>query len=311
MARGPAGDITPVRALLRARFAMDAADVEPLAGGEFSRAFAFTAGGRAYVLRLSAYPHAAESFAKDEWAGRHFAGPALPIPRVVAIGQDGGDHFAISERAIGRRLEEASPAERAATLPALLDTLDAIGRADVRASRGYGTWDESGDGTAASWRDFLAAVIEDRDEGFYRGWHALFRDSFLEREVFEAAYRRMLRLVPYCPEGRALVHGDLHYDNILAEGGRVTAIIDWGNALYGDPLYDVAWFGRPTAWGPPLIDPATLRARYGAMPRYRERVTCYEYFLGLDDLRFYARTGRRGQYEEMRAHLLARDDGAG
>ena len=106
MALKPEADATRVRALLREQFAGEVADVLPLPGGAFSRAFAFTAGGRGYVVRLSAAPQAAESFAKDDYAWWHFASPALPIPRVLATGPTAGGHFAISERVPGRTLEE-------------------------------------------------------------------------------------------------------------------------------------------------------------------------------------------------------------
>ncbi|CAA9560913.1 MAG: hypothetical protein AVDCRST_MAG88-1493 [uncultured Thermomicrobiales bacterium] len=237
------GDVARVRALLREQFAGEVTDVRPLAAGEFSRAFAFDAGGRAYVVRLSAFGDAAEAFAKDDYAWRHFAAPALPVPRVVATGRNGDDQFAISERVAGERLESLPLATRRALLPAALDAVDAIGRADVGASRGYGPWGGDGHGAHRSWRDFLVAIIENSGEGFYRDWHALFQDSFLERDVYEAVYRRLLRLVVHCPEDRALIHCDLHFDNILTDGRRITGVIDWANASYGDPLYDVAWLG--------------------------------------------------------------------
>ena len=126
MAFKPEADAEQVRALLREEFAADAEGLLPLPGGAFSRAFAFTAGGRDYVIRLSSAPQTAESFAKDDYAWRHFASPALPIPRVVAIGPAADGHYAISERAPGRTLEELSPDERQPLLPATLVTLDAI-----------------------------------------------------------------------------------------------------------------------------------------------------------------------------------------
>lgn len=293
-----------VRALLREHFAAGVGEIYPLAGGEFSRAFAFEAADGAFVVRVSASPHAAEVYAKDEWAFRHFASPGLPIPRVVARGAGRGLHFAISERAAGDRMETIPPAARQALSPALLDTLDAIAACDVLGSRGYGPWSATGDGETATWRDFLVAVAENRTEGYYQDWHALFRDSFLERDLFDALYRRMLRLAAHCPEERHLLHCDLHFDNILSDGRRITGVIDWGNASYGDPLYDVAWLGRVNALGETFVDPALLDARYGAAPRYRERIACYELALGLDDLRFYAKTDRREQYEAIKAILL-------
>jgi len=40
------------------------------------------------------------------------------------------------------------------------------------------------------------------------------------------------------------VHGDLHPGNILIEGGRLSALIDFGDVTAGDPAYDLAagWF---------------------------------------------------------------------
>lgn len=312
MIPGPEGVAARVRALLREHVAGEVGEVRPLAGGVFSRAFACTAGGRDYVVRLNSAAHAAEGFAKDAYAWRHFAAPALPIPRAIATGATADGHFAISERAAGHTLEDRTPAARRALLPATLDTLDAIGRADVGASRGYGAWGGDGHGQSARWRDFLAAIVEDEDTGYYRGWHALFRDSFLEREVYETVYRWMLRLTEYCPEDRALIHNDYQFENILADGGRITGVIDWANALYGDPLYDVArlgwWSARPGWWHDDGA--ALLRARYGTAPRFIERVACYECHLGLDDLRFYAKTGRRAEYTWARDRLLALVAGA-
>jgi hygromycin-B 4-O-kinase len=301
-------EATRVRAWLRERFAPDAGDVRRLAGGEFSRAFAFTSGGGDYVIRLNAAAHAAEGFAKDDYAWRQFASPALPIPRAVATGRTADECFSISERAAGRTLKAFSPAERRALLPATLDTLDAIGRADVSASRGYGDWGGDGDGRFASWRGYLAAIFDNEAEGYYQDWHALFRESFLEREVYEVVYRRMLRLAERCPEERALIHNDYWYENILADGERITGVIDWANALYGDPLYDVARLSWGSGWPGWWHEDgeALLRARYGAAPGYAERVACYECHFGLDDLRFYAKTGRRAEYQWARDRLLAR-----
>src|SRR5262249_44401792 len=153
------------------------------------------------------------SFAKDEYAARHFASATLPIPIVIARGMNADTHFVISERAAGRTLDALSVAERQAHLPAILDTLDAIARADMRGTGGYGSWDATGTGEATTWHDYLATIIENTDTGFYRDWHALFRDSFLERNVYETIYRQMLRLAAFCPEERALIHNDFHFEN--------------------------------------------------------------------------------------------------
>ncbi|WP_422748464.1 phosphotransferase family protein [Mycobacterium sp. WMMD1722] len=40
----------------------------------------------------------------------------------------------------------------------------------------------------------------------------------------------------------AIVHGDFRLGNLLADGGRITAVIDWEIWSVGDPRVDVGWF---------------------------------------------------------------------
>lgn len=293
--------------LVRRLFDDGVAEVESLTGGVFSRAYGFTSGGRDYVLRLSAAPHAAEAFAKDDYAARRFASRSLPIPQVIRIESSGGMEYAISERAAGKTLSDCSPSERSEALPAVLDALDAIGGTDVGSSRGYGSWGADGNATFASWPDFLAAIADDEPAGFYRHWRRLFRESFLERDVFETVYGTMLSLAMACPDTRGLIHEDFQLENVLIDGNRVSGVIDWANAMYGDPLYDVArlawWSAQPGWW----YDDggAALRARFGAAPRYDTRVACYQCHMGLNDLRYYAKTGQRDAYDFFREQLLA------
>ncbi|HET6296921.1 MAG TPA: aminoglycoside phosphotransferase family protein [Kribbella sp.] len=43
---------------------------------------------------------------------------------------------------------------------------------------------------------------------------------------------------------RALLHGDLHLRHIYASDGSLTGFIDWGDALVGDPLFDLGRLSR-------------------------------------------------------------------
>ncbi len=304
-------DAAWLRALVRERLASAPADVRPLPGGTFSRAFAFTAAGSPYVVRLSTLPRVREGFAKDDYAGRHFAAPGLPIPRLVASGRAGDRFFAISGRAAGRTVAELAPAARLALLPAVLDTLDTLARADVRATQGYGPWDGAGRGRFATWHDFLVGHALGVGEQFSAGVRALGRDPLEEKALCAASYQMILRLTAHCPKERSLLHRDYTFANILTDGRRVTGVIDWAQACYGDPLYDVAWLGWWTAGGASAeraarYDPALVRARYGTTPRYAERIACYAYCLALDGLRFCAETGAREQYARAREQLVAR-----
>ncbi len=291
------------------RFANEPAGVvRPLVGGLFSDALAFEASGREYVLRMSSAPHAAGSFAKDEYAGEHFASEALPVPRVVARGEVDGRQYAISERIAGRTLMECSPGERRALLPALLDTLEALGATDTGVSAGYGDWDGDGAGRYASWQAFLADIDKNHDEGFFADWHRYFDESFLERDIFDRVYERMVELSADVPNMRQVIHNDYQFENVLTDGARITGVIDWANALYGDPLYDVAWLNfisiHPGWWFDDGVE--VLRERFGGAPDFDRRILCYELHIGLDHLRFYANQDRHDDYLICREWLLER-----
>lgn len=44
---------------------------------------------------------------------------------------------------------------------------------------------------------------------------------------------------------QTLIHGDFTIDNVLIHGGRISGMIDWSGAAFGDPRYDVALAIRP------------------------------------------------------------------
>jgi Ser/Thr protein kinase RdoA (MazF antagonist) len=42
----------------------------------------------------------------------------------------------------------------------------------------------------------------------------------------------------------SLCHGDLKPAHVLVDGGRLAGVIDWGDAAFGDPLWDIARFAQ-------------------------------------------------------------------
>lgn len=56
------------------------------------------------------------------------------------------------------------------------------------------------------------------------------------------------------PERSAVVHGDFRPGNVLYEGERITALLDWELAHLGDPVEDIAWAYR-SFWSPERFVP--------------------------------------------------------
>lgn len=189
----------------------------------------------------------------------------------------------------------------------LLQTLDALRDIDLSDRPGFGQVAPAGSGLHPSWEEYLSSLFSDRETGFWEGWTDLFSTSFLERDLFDSVHDRMQRLIPYCQAERAVVHGDFHVGNILADGQSVTGLVDRGNLKYVDPLYDLAVF---QFWTPAVDLEAAHAARQAEPePHRRERLLCYTLCLALDALRFNAKAGPRPSYESVRARVMAMVDG--
>jgi hygromycin-B 4-O-kinase len=276
--------------------------------GEWSRAFAFRHHDRELVVRFSALE---EDFAKDRLAVR-YGSPALPIPRVVELGEGLGGFYAISERLYGEYIDGVDEAQMRSLLPALFAALDAMRLADVSDFTGYGGWDASGNAAFGSWRDFLVwDVAPERTVERLAGWRERMEGSPTGAGPFDAAFARLRQVAEQVPEDRHLIHSDLLHFNVLVQDAQITAVLDWGCGLYGDFLFDVAWFCFWAPWFPAWqrIDfrAETLRhyAEIGlAVPQFEERLLACQLYIGLSGQAYQAFTKRWDDLDATARHTL-------
>jgi aminoglycoside phosphotransferase (APT) family kinase protein len=277
---------------LAARYAGQARDAAELGGGDWSRAFSFRLGGRDLVARFGQY---GADFERDQQA-MALSGPALPVPRVLETGSALGGAYAISERHFGVFLETLDAARWRRLLPALLHGLDVLRDAPALGA--------GGPARTGSWREQLKAGLEDRPGQRVSGWRAVLAGSAELDGLFTAGERTLSGLLAACPELRHVLHRDLLNRNVLVagDGSRLEAVFDWGCYGLGDFLYEVAWFTFWAPWHPGLaaIDfRSAILGHYQAsgleVPRFGERLRCYELHIGLTHLAYCTFTGDPGR----------------
>ena len=282
------------RRFLEARFDGRAQDFALLGLGEWSRAYALRLDGRDVVVRFGPYR---EDFEKDRVMAAYSC-TALPIPEVLEVGAAPRGFYCVSARVPGESLEGLDLPGVKSALPDLLETLEALRAVDIGGTQGFGYWSPNGRGENGSWAEALLAVAD--QGGRIAGW----RDRLevmapgLAR-TFDRGVETLRRLAPKLPDLRHIVHGDI-LGNVLVDEGKLRGVIDWGNAMYGDPLYDIAWLLYWWPWFPAWqdLDLAALLDRHwqthGGPPALAEdRLRCCLIQIGLSHVAYCAFKGRR------------------
>jgi len=282
-------DLEKARLFLGDYFGEAVSDVSLVGEGAWSKAFGFLRDDRNFIIRFGKY---AEDFEKDRYAAT-FTSTYLPIPKVLDVGSAYGGAFAISERHAGLFLERLDAESTVRLTPNLLRLFDALRDVPIDQD-GSSEW-PTNPARHLSWEEWLCTSVEDDDNPRVGGWRGdLAKDAEIE-ELYVRGVKALNSRVKDCPRALHLVHGDLLNRNVLVstDAQRIEAVFDWGRSVYGDYLYDVAWF---TFWGPwheglRALDFRTVFREHTSdvgldVSDYEERLACYELQIGLTHLAY-------------------------
>ncbi len=203
-----------------------------------------------------------------------------------------GSHFdefyAISEFVEGSFLEKLLPPQLEATIPSLFQLFDAFRNVDISSTTGYGGWDKDGKGSHSSWKEYLLDIKNEPRNKETHGWYTALAGSAVGIESFDSLYQQMETLIDTCPEDRQLIHADLLNSNLIVTGNKMKTVIDWQCSMYGDSLYEIAWFLYCRQYFPQfetiqLCQRAIehYQATTGAKINLEERLLCYQIHIGL------------------------------
>ncbi len=278
----------------------DVSDIAFVEGGESSQAFSFKREEQELIIRINA---GSKGFEKDKYVFENFNSPNIPVPKVFDIGKyDDKHHYAISEKASGKLLQNLSDEEYEAIFPELVNVLNAIHKNEIPNVQGFGCWSPDGSMEAKTWKEYIFAVNKYAVGEINKT--NLFETSFLEKDVWNKYYKQMESLTQYCFEEKYLIHGDYGSDNVTAEKSNVTGVFDWESSKYGDFLYDIAWLNF---WGPernPMSFFKNYYTKVRPVKNFTERILCYQLRIGLSSLSFYAFSNQEDKYESIKRKLV-------
>jgi len=282
-------------------------DITLLGEGAWSRCFGFRRGDQALAIRFGNY---VDDFQHDQRAAT-YATPALPIPQVLDLGEAFGGYYVISTRAYGTPLEEVAATTWRTLVPALVAALEALRTADLTATSGWGGWDAAGRAPFTCWTEHLLAVNNDSPDRRTYGWRERLATQPEHAATFAWGYD-LLRQVATDHVPRSLLHCDLINRNVLVQGDSLSGVFDWGCSLYGDHLYELAWFEFWAPWMPQL-DVGYLRAElerhwriigYEPSNKAERLAACYLH-IGLDHLAYNAWRGEWATLAATAAQMRA------
>lgn len=241
------------------------------------------------------------------------SGADIPVPRMAGAFAWAGMTVLVTEKISFPLLEDVPDPEKSRYLPHMLEELQKIHT--IRSA-----WAGALDGTdrGRTWQELLLAK--------YSGWHPFFPwpeiarrpgvDGELVRGCVEGMRDRLGRAA-LPREDYRLLHTDFNQRNLFVDpkAGRLASIIDWSEAMFGDPLYDFArvrLFIRHFELGAPALAAYQRFLHLTAKERRREEL----YFYGqvLDYVAWYSeRTDafNRGRLALHQALLRAWRAGAG
>ena len=269
-----------------AKFLSDKFDKEitlkPIVAGQESQVFSFYYDNKDFIIRINPI---IDGFLKDDYAYRNFSSIKVPIPKVVEYGSFDSSHsFCISEKATGITFEDADEHTVNALLSDMTELWLSISEIDISNTKGYGIF-SSKDGNApySSWQEYLKNIFNEQEYD----WNKVREMQHVDSELFDDLKATLLSLIKYCPTDRKLSHGDFGSNNVLIDDQtpKITAIIDWDNASYGDPFYDIAgaYFWRN--WLMCMEKTSSYwETMFKLIPNYNERIKCYQLHIGLEEI---------------------------
>lgn len=231
------------------------------------------------------------------------AGVAVPAPLLLVTGPNPlRQDFMVMERLPGQAIGNSVGESTRADASLLEDVARALAKlhavdwtqhhAELRGSR---TWHRT---PGVSLRQLVAALVEQ--------WNHFIRHNIgIATPAVATGMAWLSANIPERDGQPRIVHGDVTFANMLAEGSRLTALLDWEVACLGDPAKDLAHFKPVVESRMRWRDFMTAYVAAGGLPVDDATLRYYEVFKATTHVAVtYVARGRRfAQAPESRPEL--------
>ncbi|MBK1812737.1 phosphotransferase [Clostridium sp. YIM B02505] len=288
--------------LLKGIFEDPVEKIEEATTGKVKKVYFFQYNDKWYVIRFSDNDM---EFKIEKYLKETLRGEKFPLPKFLYSGVYNSFYYAISEKVEGKPIHKLKEEELKASMPSVMDNLIKLHSVDIKAYEGYGWMDYNMKGTFNTFTEFLQSFFSKDQEGFWKGWYELFKESFVDYNVFNELYGKMIELAKYCEGRKYLIHSDFHYNNIIINNSKIAGIIDWGKVSYCDYIFDIATLILEFPNYNFLEEFYTFyKERNFDTSNFKERFLCAAICNSLDGMRFWARLGREDTYKSILDNIL-------
>lgn len=267
--------------------------------GQIAKTYEFESGDKSFFIQFN-QENMSQGTINEIIFSDDFKEKGIPLREMIGHGDYQGYRYIITEKVFGTDFGKLTKEEFQESIEDVMAVLHKISETDIGRFQGYGWLDEEGNGKFESWTSHLMNVYEEEPGCFYGEWFELFDTTFLERDQFDHYFAKMKEQFRFLPDVRKLIHSGYCGGNILVENGKVTAVLDWQDARYGDPLFDLAymvfWMNEDDAKSS-LQEYAKAFGIDMKKGRFDERMKCYKYYIGLDCMRYSAKIDNKGFYD--------------
>lgn len=161
----------------------------------------------------------------------------IKVPKVIKTFLLANKYGLILEKINDPLLESINVSEMHYYIPSMIDNLRKVHK--VKSNRaGFIINEESN----LSWKDFLLSFFNDPN---YLDWPTIIQRDGLNKELIERSIKNVTKKIEnhnFINNSYSLLHSDFNQKNLFVntQTSKITAIIDWTESMFGDPLYDFA-----------------------------------------------------------------------